>query len=637
MRNLKILHTGILFMAVLFLSVLLQAGPAAAVQVPEGSYTPAGSSLTYTFTGDSTAPNGFVANVERYQSAAVVNGELRIDRTIQYKPRTGAPEIKVNVTGILRGVFSGCTSMNSLILPDTISYIGQEAFSNCTNLTAIRTEASGGIVYNGALAAKEIESRAFYGCTSLAGVALGEQLAGSGGGQTIHSEAFMNCTALTSLEIGPAVTWIAGGAFACCSTLNGLSGGIKVRDNASYFVEDGILYYRESDRSNVLLCAPAGTAFGQLADFPENVTQIKEEAFYGCIGLSSIEIPDTVRSIGEKAFYNCIILGNADIPASVTQIGSDAFTGCNAGLRIQCAQGSAAETYADSHDLEKSMECTVTFLNTVTQEVVTRTVMSGQTVSPPLGWERDGYILRWSDDFNADTVVSSNKTVSTVWTKLYTVTFRDGYTGNQYVAEGIEEGKSAEPPNWAREGYRLTWSTEGYKNVTSDMIVTAIWLVSITDDPIGPVEEKKYETGDFITIDNIIYKITNKDALKVRVVGMEDETMAKVTIPDIVAFGGDEYKVTCINAGAFRGNEFITKVTLGSNIRSIENHAFYACTSLKKFVINSRNIINFSNDSFKKTPVKLKVYVPTTKLISTYRTGMLDAGMKTKAKVVLVL
>lgn len=37
-----------------------------------------------------------------------------------------------------------------------------------------------------------------------------------------------------------------------------------------------------------------------------NVTTIGEHAFYGCSGLTSINIPNSVTSIGFEAFYGCI-------------------------------------------------------------------------------------------------------------------------------------------------------------------------------------------------------------------------------------------------------------------------------------------------------------------------------------------
>lgn len=628
-------HVGILFFLTLFLCLVLQRNDVRAVTIPEGSYTPTGSAITYTFTGATDdLNNGFVANVERYSTAAIVNGELRIPDTILYK-RDGEREVNVRVAGVLRGVFSGSTSLTKLVLPDTITYIGQEAFANCTNLSSIQTVSTDGQMSpsTGYLAADEIEYHAFYGCTSLTGITLGEKVKGSGGVKTVQNEAFMNCSNLRSVEIGPTVSWIEGGAFANCSSLDGLSGGVKIRDNPLYFVQNGILYYKESNRSNVLLLCPAGTQIGVLTQFPENVTQIRNEAFYGCRGLSSITIPNTVKSIGDKAFYDCIGLGNVTIPTSVTSIGADVFRNCSSGLCIICDGGSTAERYAITNNITRSVECTVKFYNTETRQTVEKKVMSGGTVDPPVGWERAGYVLRWTDDFNSGTVVTSNRTVSTVWKKLYTVTFRDRELNKESVVTGVEEGTEAAAPNWTRKGYRLTWSTENYKRVNADLTVDAVWLVSMTDDT-NQSSSSGYKKGDLVTIGNIVYKISGYNDKRVRVMSLVDEQVTNVVVPNTVSFGGRTYSVTCINANALRGNKFIKKITLGKNIRSIEHNAFYNCPKLAKVVINSKNLVNISNYAFKKTKASLKVYVPTRGLISTYRSLLLDGGMSRTAKVV---
>ncbi len=651
-KKMKIWRAGFSFMAVFAVSLLLQTGQAAASQtggtggntgtnndsgtntndVPQGSYFDEASQLTYTFTGTST---GIVANVERYNvNAFAQGGSLKIPDSIQHENGNTYP-----VGGILRGVFNGCTSLTELILPDTVTYIGQEAFSGCTSLTSIQTYSRSsagsnlGSTASGYLAVEEIEFRAFYGCTALQGVTLGEKPSGIGGVRTVQSEVFMNCSNLRSVEIGSTVNWIEGGAFANCQALDGQLNGVKVRNNNVFFVQDGILYYKESNRSNVLLLCPAGTPAGMLTDFPDNVTQIRNQAFYGCRGLASITIPGTVRTIGDKAFYDCIGLGNVTIPASVTAIGSEVFKNCSSGLCIICPGGSTAERYAIANNITRSVECTVTFYNTETRQSVEKKVMSGGTVDPPVGWERNGYVLRWTDDFNSSTIVNSNRTVNTVWKKLYTVTFRDPSDNKESVVSGVEEGTEAAAPNWIKKGYRLTWSTENYKRVNSDLTVDAVWLVSMTDGT-DDTPEQQYKKGDLVTVGNFVYKISGYNDKRVRVMSLVDESKSTITVPNTVSFGGRTYSVTCINANAFRNNQSLVKVTLGTNIRSIEHYAFYNCSKLSKVVINSKSLVNVSNYAFKKTKSSLKVYVPTRGLIASYRSMMLDGGMNRKAKVV---
>ncbi len=60
----------------------------------------------------------------------------------------------------------------------------------------------------------------------------------------------------------------------------------------------------------------------------DSVTSIGDLAFCGCKSLTKITIPDSVTSIGWSAFSGCTSLAEITIPDSVTSIGSSAFEGC---------------------------------------------------------------------------------------------------------------------------------------------------------------------------------------------------------------------------------------------------------------------------------------------------------------------
>ena len=83
---------------------------------------------------------------------------------------------------------------------------------------------------------------------------------------------------------------------------------------------------------------------------PGSLTTIAREAFLGA-ALTDCRIPDRVTSIGDSAFKDCSSLEKIIIPPSVTSIGPDVFSGCD-NLRVFCEEGSAAQAYCETNDIE---------------------------------------------------------------------------------------------------------------------------------------------------------------------------------------------------------------------------------------------------------------------------------------------
>lgn len=67
---------------------------------------------------------------------------------------------------------------------------------------------------------------------------------------------------------------------------------------------------------------------------PESVSRIDQSVFYGCTGLTNIEIPDSVTEIADFAFCDCTGLKSVKVPAGVAKVGRGAFEGCTGLQRI---------------------------------------------------------------------------------------------------------------------------------------------------------------------------------------------------------------------------------------------------------------------------------------------------------------
>ena len=62
---------------------------------------------------------------------------------------------------------------------------------------------------------------------------------------------------------------------------------------------------------------------------PDSVTSIGNYAFNSCSGLTSVTIGNSVTSIGDYVFFSCRSLTSVTIPDSVTSIGAAAFNSCS--------------------------------------------------------------------------------------------------------------------------------------------------------------------------------------------------------------------------------------------------------------------------------------------------------------------
>ena len=245
-----------------------------------------------------------------------------------------------SVTRIGERAFSKCESLTSVTIPNSVTSIGWGAFSNCAALTGIRvaegnshyaSDASGVLfskdkttlvqcpgAFSGSYAipnsVTSIGDYAFSGCSSLTSVTIPDSVT------SIGKWAFSECKSLTSVTIPGSVTSIGNCAFASCTSLT----GIWVAEGNSHYASDasGVLFNK--DMTTLVQCPGAFAAY----TIPDSVTRIGERAFYYCTSLTSVTIPNSVRSIGKWAFRGCSSLTSVTIPNSVTSIDDGTFASC---------------------------------------------------------------------------------------------------------------------------------------------------------------------------------------------------------------------------------------------------------------------------------------------------------------------
>ena len=233
-----------------------------------------------------------------------------------------------DLTSIGENAFVFCRAIQALTIPERVTRIGDSAFGSCEALASIVIPES----------VTEIEAYAFCYCESLTSVTIPGSVSSLGDGL------FQDCSSLSTLTISEGVTRIGAIAFGYCGDLTSVTipksvSAIDDRafsscgklltfsvhpDNPAYTTDDsGVLYSKDQ---SALIAFPGGKS-GQF-DIPEGVTAINPGAFAGCDGLTSVSIPNGLVSIGEDAFRDCSGLESAAIPDGVSYLGPYAFYGC---------------------------------------------------------------------------------------------------------------------------------------------------------------------------------------------------------------------------------------------------------------------------------------------------------------------
>ncbi len=568
------------------------------------------------------------------KSVIIGNGVTSIGNfALYYFGSLASVTIANTVTSIGDYAFGDCNAIKNIIIPDSVKSIGIRAFGYCLGLTSVTIgaglESMGeevfydcesltdiivsednlnyssdeyGVLFDKAktmiihypvgitsasyeipASVKSIGDRAFYGCTNLTSITIGNSVT------SIGNYAFRNCANLASITIGNSVTSIGNYAFYYCENLTDI-----VFEENSQLSSIGMYAFGYLKNLSSITIPDSVTAIGPYAfyycanltsvTFGENsqLSSIGDDAFYNCSGLTSITIPASVTSIGDEAFYNCSNLESITIPNNVTSIGEYAFYSC-------------------------------TKLASITFDENSKVLRIGVYAFGNTAYYNDAN--NWTDNvLYIDDYLIKNRGINS---SSYSIK-----PGTICIADSAFSSSSIDLRNVTIPDSVISIGAEAFSGCWLDSITIPAGVINIGDnafyfckftDITVSEDNKNYSSEDGVLFNKdkttlIMYAPKNERTEytipnSVTTIGERAfyscSNLKSIVIPDsVTVFGNCTFEscsslsdvtfgngITSIVFGMFSDCDNITNITLPNSITSIDDRAFYWCSGLKSIYI----------------------------------------------------
>ena len=155
------------------------------------------------------------------------------------------------LNNIAAQAFFGCNHLQSVVFPESITYIGQKAFQNCTSLT-------GELVFPNTLV-------------------------------TVEDNAFLGCTNIAAVTIGPGVTQIDAYAFGGCTGINVIKTLAvmppSLANNSFYNVSTDVALYVPCEARNAYHANENWNVFTNYQDSPYELAVLSEDNAQGAVNI----------------------------------------------------------------------------------------------------------------------------------------------------------------------------------------------------------------------------------------------------------------------------------------------------------------------------------------------------------------
>ncbi|MCK4552240.1 MAG: leucine-rich repeat protein, partial [Tenericutes bacterium] len=245
------------------------------------------------------------------------------------------------VTYIGYNSFSDCRDLVSVYIPSSVTYISYSAFAKCDSLIEIRVgdlnsvfADEDGILFNKdktvlfryppgkpeteyiiPLTVTSINDWAFHGCINLTKLTITENVINTG------YAAFSYCNLLTSIEVD--------------------------EGNLNFVSENGVLFNIEK---TILLAYPIGKQ-ENIFVVPEYVDRIEANSFSGSQYIEYLIIRNGVKVIGQNAFRDMSFLKEVTLPNTLEVLENNVFTHCHSLIQIFIPYNLNEIGYANFYDV----------------------------------------------------------------------------------------------------------------------------------------------------------------------------------------------------------------------------------------------------------------------------------------------
>lgn len=452
-----------------------------------------------------------------------------------------------------------------VVIPErlNIMYLDDECFQENTTIRSVKLPST----------LTEIPERAFYGCTSLEEI----EIPASCG--AILTDAFVGCTSLKKITLVPFANKVDG-----VETVGSLTIGLSAFANC--------------------------TSLNEIVH-PERMTTLGDGAFYGCTGLTSLDISG-LRVAGSDVFAGCTGLTFITMSAQ-TKLGAQMFRGCTGLKNVTIAATS----------LPNRVFYGCTGLNTVTFDHAPNTTLKsignqafyGCTGLTSIELPNGSYSIG-SDAFGGCTKLASVKL------SAQTLILGDLYTPFSSCEAFSEITVEAGNSHYSSKGGAL-YNADG----TKLLLVPVLANVSV-DDLYGSVEvigASAFTGNQYLqSIDLTRFKEVGEYAFAETKLSSVIIPAGWTKIPDGLFYGCNnlsnvefqaDSNVKVIGADAFGSCDKLTGISLPASVKVISDGAFGDCTHLG--VINLENVEEFGSYSLANTIIT-RIDAPNAKTLYDY-------------------